>query len=241
MVTEWLRTQVGPSTASRISWDWTAFGAMQIAVPPTTEANRRRNCRVEIFLLTQAALPSCSCPLPGHPLFNMWLQSALPRSLRSTRVKVDGIFTPQTQIALRNFQARARLAPTRRMNRATYLKLLATGQQPAPYTATSTIADIDAAVQELKTKIRNCNAVEDGMGFWRLTCGSAVNRMVAELRSRGAFPGCKRRDRRVSERLYRSITHEGATRCCVAQYRSDLADIIKKRLWTMVFSSSRRS
>jgi len=226
-VSDWLRTRVGPSLAARIMWDLTGYAATQLAAPPTTELNRRRNRRTEIFLLPQVGLPHCSCPLPGHSHFNMWLQSGLRRVLTSPQVRVDGIFSLQTQAALRIFQARSGLAPTGRMNRATYLKLLATGQAPAPCTTTA-ISGIDAAVQELKTKIDNCDAVEDGMVFWRLTCGSAVNRMVAELRSKGAFPGCKRRNRRVSAQLYTRITNEGTGRCCVVEYRQDLPDTIKK-------------
>lgn len=226
-VSAWLKSRVGPLIAGRITWDSAGFGATQLIAPPTSELNRRRNRRVEIFLLPQAGLPHCSCPLPGNPHFNTWLQSGLRRVLKSPQMRVDGVFTPQTQTALRTFQARAGLAPTGRMSRATYMKLLAVGQAPAPCTSTS-ISGVDAAVRELKSKINNCDAVEDGMGFWGLTCGSAVNRMVAELRSKGAFPGCKRPDRKVSAKLYRAITNEGAGRCCVVQYQSDLPDTIKK-------------
>jgi hypothetical protein len=226
-VSDWLRTYVGPSIAARITWDSVGYAATQLAAPPTSELNRRRNRRVEVFLLKQVGFPHCSCPLPGHPHFNTWLQSSLRRVLKSPRVRVDGVFSPQTQAALRTFQARAGLAPTGRINRATYLKLLGTGQASAPCTSTS-ISGIDAAVQELKSKIDNCEAVEDGMVFWGLTCGSAVNRMVAELRSKGAFPGCKHRDRRVSARLYRAINNEGTGRCCIVEYQPDLPDTIKK-------------
>ena len=227
-VKEWLVSRVGPSIAGRITWDFAGYGAMQTVAPATTEKNRRQNRRVEIFLLPQAALPVCSCPLPGHPLFNTWLQSGLRKALKSSQPKVDGVFSPQTQVALRNFQGKTGLAATGRMDRATYLKLLSAGTPPAPCSASSSIAGIDAAVHELKSKISNCDAVEDGMGTWGLTCGKAVNRMAAELRSKGAFPGCKRNDHRVSERLYRAINHQGSGRCCVVRYRRDLGDVIKK-------------
>jgi OmpA family len=90
------------------------------------------------------------------------------------------------------------------------------------------IVGIDAAINELKSKINNCQLTEYGMAFWNLTCGIAVNRMVSELHSRNAFIGCRRRQHQVSEQLYRRIIHEGRDRCCVAQYRDDLATTISR-------------
>jgi hypothetical protein len=83
-----------PQTAGRIAWGATGLGALQTIAPSTTEANRQRNRRAEIFLLKQAALPNCSCPLPGHPLFNTWLQTALRKALKTAGISIDGIFNP---------------------------------------------------------------------------------------------------------------------------------------------------
>jgi outer membrane protein OmpA-like peptidoglycan-associated protein len=90
------------------------------------------------------------------------------------------------------------------------------------------IVGIAAAVAELKSKINNCRLIEHAMNYWNLTCGIAANRMVAELRSRKAFPGCRQTKNQISQQLYQRITDEGGNRCCVVEYRSDLATIIGK-------------
>ncbi|HJQ68516.1 MAG TPA: peptidoglycan-binding protein [Blastocatellia bacterium] len=47
-----LQAHVGASIAARIEWQARGFGATQLKAPPTTEANRRQNRRVEVFLST---------------------------------------------------------------------------------------------------------------------------------------------------------------------------------------------
>lgn len=90
------------------------------------------------------------------------------------------------------------------------------------------IVGIDAAVTELKSKINNCPLVEHGMNYWKLTCGRAVDKMVAVLRLRKAFPGCRRTKYQIGQQLYQRIRDEGGNRCCVVEYRNDLATIIGK-------------
>jgi outer membrane protein OmpA-like peptidoglycan-associated protein len=46
---DWLKSYVGASIAGRINWDTKGLGATQLKAPPTTEANRRQNRRVEIL------------------------------------------------------------------------------------------------------------------------------------------------------------------------------------------------
>ena len=47
--TDWLKSYVGASIAERINWDTKGLGATQLKAPPTTEANRRQNRRVEVL------------------------------------------------------------------------------------------------------------------------------------------------------------------------------------------------
>jgi hypothetical protein len=74
---------------------------------------------------------------------------------------------------------------------------------------------------------RSAEGVENGRDQHRRHIQS---RMAAELKVRGAFPGCRRKTNEIGLRkLYTSIKHEGLNRCCVVQYdASVLGDTIKK-------------
>jgi phosphatidylserine/phosphatidylglycerophosphate/cardiolipin synthase-like enzyme len=65
MVTRWLKNYLGNNIASRIAWDTKGFGATKLKAPPTIEANRRQNRRVEISL---ALLPSSVLPPQPPPI-----------------------------------------------------------------------------------------------------------------------------------------------------------------------------
>jgi V8-like Glu-specific endopeptidase len=68
MVTSWLKNYVGNNIAGRITWDTKGFGATKLKAPPTVEANRRQNRRVEIYLHRLTAQPTMSYPiLIRHP------------------------------------------------------------------------------------------------------------------------------------------------------------------------------
>jgi peptidoglycan hydrolase-like protein with peptidoglycan-binding domain len=226
-VADWLRTRVGPSLAARITWDLAGFAATQLTAPPITELNRRRNRRAEIFLLPQVGLPPCSCLLPGHPHFNTWLQSGLRRVLRSPQVRVDGVFSPQTQTALRRFQARSGLAPTGRMNRATYLKLLTTGTGACPVHHHGDFPALMRPFRNSKPKSTTATQWRMGWGFRaHLRVGSQSDGGGATLE--GRVSGLQTPRPKVSAQLCTRIFNAGTGRCCVAEYRRDLPDTIKK-------------
>jgi OmpA family len=52
VITDWLKNHVGNAIAAQMRWDTQGFGATKLKVIPTTEANRRRNRRVEIMLIS---------------------------------------------------------------------------------------------------------------------------------------------------------------------------------------------
>ncbi|HEY9830852.1 MAG TPA: OmpA family protein [Stenomitos sp.] len=56
ITTNWLKNDVGSNIAAQIIWDVKGFGANKLKANPTTEANRRQNRRVEIFLFTKSGL-----------------------------------------------------------------------------------------------------------------------------------------------------------------------------------------
>lgn len=67
IITDWLKKDLGSSIAAQIKWDTQGFGATQLKAKPTTEANRRQNRRVEIFVSSSGAATVSSIGRCGVP------------------------------------------------------------------------------------------------------------------------------------------------------------------------------
>jgi peptidoglycan hydrolase-like protein with peptidoglycan-binding domain len=109
MIANWLRDYIGSSIAAQLVWNIRGFGATQLQAQPTSEANRRQNRRVKIFInAPPGPLPSCSSLSEGNTEFVRWLQSSLNRLLR-THLPVTGSISAVDLNALGVFQQRAGL------------------------------------------------------------------------------------------------------------------------------------
>jgi hypothetical protein len=131
--TDWLKAYVGASIAGRISWDTKGLGATQLKAPPTTEANRRQNRRVEILAYYSSAPmpPVCPSPPTSSRDFNVWLQQSLNQIL-GLRLPVDGVFSVQNRSALRSFQFQNGIPPTGTVDRGTQQALSRFTKTTAP-------------------------------------------------------------------------------------------------------------
>jgi hypothetical protein len=134
-VTNWLKNYVGSTIAPQITWDTQGFGATRLKAPPTTEANRRQNRRVETSLISQSTENVLICPYPPtkNRDFTGWLQRSL-NDLMKIQLPTHGKFCSQTQGALGHFQVNAKLPKTGVVDHQTYRALRAAGAPLSPCT-----------------------------------------------------------------------------------------------------------
>jgi outer membrane protein OmpA-like peptidoglycan-associated protein len=92
-----------PRIVGQITWQRIAAGATQLVVPnPRSEAERRRNRRVQIWL---SPAPGGKTIDPTNPRSIRWMQQCLGRVL-GTRLAINGAMGQETRSALRAFQQR---------------------------------------------------------------------------------------------------------------------------------------
>jgi hypothetical protein len=146
---------------------------------------------------------------------------------------VTGTHGPATSNALRAFQARVGLPPVGLLDRRTQHALMSL-RWPIPWwpppCAVGRVVGIDAAVEHFKSKVNDCSIVNEGMNHpsIRRDCHATLLWMVQRLRNAGAFPGCRQAKNSVATQLFTGISKQAGDRCCVVQYKSDLAATVAK-------------